>query len=125
MVVIFLPATVLTGVTQERMATPSTCTVQEPHCATPQPYLVPVRPAFSRIAHNSGVSGSTSRLCAWPLIVSEIIAILPWGNWCALLPRRALGANLACECSNAKQHIFDRAGNKRWCVAQCACGDMD
>jgi len=31
-----------------------------PHCAMPQPYLVPVRPTFSRIAQSSGVSGSTS-----------------------------------------------------------------
>ena len=59
MVVIFLPSTALTGTEHERMATPSTCTVQAPHCATPQPYLVPVRPTFSRIAHSSGVSGST------------------------------------------------------------------
>jgi hypothetical protein len=25
---------------------PSTCTVQAPHCAMPQPYLVPVRPTY-------------------------------------------------------------------------------
>ena len=60
MVVMRLPATELTGIEHERTAAPSMCTVQEPHCATPQPYLVPVRPTFSRIAHNSGVSGSTS-----------------------------------------------------------------
>jgi len=35
MVVMFLPATALTGIAQERTAAPSICTVQEPHCATP------------------------------------------------------------------------------------------
>jgi hypothetical protein len=30
-------ATWLTGVTQERVATPSTSTVQAPHCDSPQP----------------------------------------------------------------------------------------
>ena len=48
MVVICLPAAALTGSEQERIATPSTCTVQAPHWAMPQPYLVPVRPTCSR-----------------------------------------------------------------------------
>ena len=55
MVVIFLPAAALAGNEQERVATPSTWTVQAPHWAMPQPYLVPVRPTFSRIAQSSGV----------------------------------------------------------------------
>ena len=62
MVVIFLPATALTGMTQERTAAPSMCTVQAPHWATPQPYLVPVRPTCSRMTQSSGVLGSTSTL---------------------------------------------------------------
>src|SRR5262249_43892696 len=45
------------------------CTVQAPHWAMPRPYLVPVRPTSSRIAHNSGVLGSTSTSCAVPLMV--------------------------------------------------------
>ena len=60
MVVIFLPSTALSGSEHERIATPSTCTVQAPHCAMPQPYLVPVNPIFSRNTHNSGVLGSAS-----------------------------------------------------------------
>jgi len=48
------------GRTQLRVATPSMCTVHAPHCATPQPYLVPVSPSCSRITHRSGVSGSAS-----------------------------------------------------------------
>ena len=41
----------------------------------PQPYLVPVRPIFSRIAHSSGVSGSTSTSKALPLIVRLAIRL--------------------------------------------------
>src|SRR5262245_23382703 len=60
--------------TQERTAAPSRCTVQAPHCAMPHPYLVPVRPACSRIAHNSGVLGSTLRSTVFPLIVNRAMA---------------------------------------------------
>src|ERR1700736_3900670 len=86
MVVICLPAASLTSTPQERIATPSIWTVQAPHCAMPQPYLVPVRPIFSRIAHSSGVSGSTSTSKALPLIVRfAIVGPLdglprPWGD---------------------------------------------
>ncbi len=75
MVVICLPAASLTVTPQERVATPSIWTVQAPHCAMPQPYLVPVRPTFSLIAQSSGVSGSTSTLTDFPLIVRFAIAI--------------------------------------------------
>src|SRR5665811_1834323 len=73
-VVICLPVASLTGTLQERTAMPSIWTVQAPHCAMPQPYLVPVRPIFSRIAQSSGVSGSTSTSNALPLIVRFAIA---------------------------------------------------
>ena len=72
--VICLPAASLTGTPQERIATPSIWTVQAPHCAMPQPYLVPVSPTFSRIAQSSGVSASTSTLIVLPLIVRLAIA---------------------------------------------------
>src|ERR1035437_3161498 len=77
MVVICLPTAALTGNMQERTGAPSMCTVQEPHCATPQPYLVPVRPTCSRIAHNSGVAGSTSTSRVLPLIVRRAIEFPP------------------------------------------------
>src|ERR1700693_287799 len=77
MVVICLPTASLTTIPQERTATPSMWTVQAPHCAMPQPYLVPVRPTHSRIAHNSGVLGSMSTSCAVPLMVRRAIPILP------------------------------------------------
>ena len=60
MVVISLAPTVPTSTWQERVATPSMCTVQAPHCAMPQPYFVPVSPMVSRNTHSNGVSGSTS-----------------------------------------------------------------
>ena len=44
-------------------------TVQAPHWAMPQPYLVPWRPTTSRIAHNRGMSGSASSVVALPLSV--------------------------------------------------------
>jgi len=68
MVVTVLPATADSGVTQERVARPSTCTVQAPHWAMPQPNLVPVMPNCSRMTHRSGMSGSTSTVEALPLI---------------------------------------------------------
>ena len=74
MVVICLPAASLTDMPQDRIATPSIWTVQAPHCAMPQPYLVPVSPTFSRIAYSSGVSSSTSTLIDLPLIVRFAIA---------------------------------------------------
>ena len=77
MVVIFLPAAALTGIAQERTGAPSTCTVQAPHCATPQPYFVPVRPTCSRITHSSGVFGSTSTSWVLPLMVKRIMLSPP------------------------------------------------
>src|SRR6187549_297277 len=79
MVVTRLPRTADTGVTQARVATPSTCTVQAPHWATPQPYLVPVRPTCSRMTHRSGVFGSTSTFWDLPLTTRRIIRRSPGG----------------------------------------------
>ena len=59
----------------ERTARPSMSTVHAPHAAMPQPNLVPVRPSVSRIAHSSGVSGSTSTTRSLPLTVM-VIAIV-------------------------------------------------
>ena len=54
-------------VMQERVTPPSICTVQAPQSAMPQPNLVPVMPSTSRNTQSSGVSPSTSTLCAVPL----------------------------------------------------------
>src|ERR1051325_5632954 len=75
-VTILRPAHVDAGVTQDFTATPSTCTVQTPHWAIPQPNLVPVRLRTSRITQSRGISGSArSTVCFLPLIVREI-----WGK---------------------------------------------
>src|SRR5579872_4312086 len=76
MVVTDRPSARDTGATQERTASPSMCTVHAPHCAIPHPYLVPVRPRFSRMTHNSGVDGSTSRLTRLPFTEKAIISVL-------------------------------------------------
>src|SRR5205807_7433695 len=60
MVRTLLPATEPMSIWHERWAVPSTWMVQAPQRPAPQPYLVPVKPTWSRIAHNSGVLGSAS-----------------------------------------------------------------
>src|SRR5262245_51753789 len=55
---------------QERTTCPFRCTEQAPHCATPQPYLVPVRPTCSRMTHSSGVLGSACTSRVFPLMFS-------------------------------------------------------
>src|SRR4051794_17942753 len=73
MVVIFLPAAAEMGVTHERMAFPSRCTVQAPHRAAPQPNLVPVIPSVSRSAQRMGVPGSASSVWFRPLMLSVLM----------------------------------------------------
>ena len=60
MVITRLPETADTGVTQERMGTPSRSTVHAPHTANPQPNFVPVSPKVSRKAQSNGVAGARS-----------------------------------------------------------------
>ncbi len=78
MVVTLRPATAETGVTHERVARPSMCTVQAPHWAMPQPNLVPVMCSSSRITHSSGVSGSAWTVTARPLMVSWVDMDWSW-----------------------------------------------
>jgi hypothetical protein len=81
--VVTAPATSPTDVMQERTAAPSICTVQAPHCATPQPYFVPVRPITSRITHSRGISAGTSTAYAVLLTVSLIALERDLPEWCA------------------------------------------
>src|SRR5512140_2331908 len=62
------------GIEHERATVPLKCTEQAPHCATPQPYFVPVRPTCSRITHRSGVSASTLTSRVLPLMLSFAMA---------------------------------------------------
>src|SRR5215472_994038 len=71
----FRPETVETRVVQERVASPSTCTVQAPHSDMPQPNFVPVRPSVSRNTHKSGVSGATSTDRSFPFTVNEMASM--------------------------------------------------
>src|SRR6267143_2849166 len=56
-VVIDLPARDPTGVTHERVSTPSTRTEQEPHCARPQPNRGPCKSNSFERTYSRGVSG--------------------------------------------------------------------
>src|SRR4029453_16664819 len=58
------------GIEHERATPPLMCTEHAPHCATPQPYLVPVRPTCSRMTHSSGVSASACTSRTLPLMFS-------------------------------------------------------
>src|SRR5689334_18851351 len=60
----------LTAMEHERTTSPFRCTEHAPHCATPQPYLVPVRPTCSRMTHRRGVVPSTCTSRVLPLILS-------------------------------------------------------
>ena len=55
-VVIALPLTAATGVTQLRISFPSSSTEQAPHCASPQPKRGPCRCSSLCSTYNSGVS---------------------------------------------------------------------
>src|ERR1700720_842424 len=68
-VVIFFPATLETGVMQERVASPLMCTVHAPQSAMPQPNFVPGMLRVSRKTQSSGMSGLTSTDWALPFKV--------------------------------------------------------
>ena len=65
-----------TGVTQDRVGDPSTCTVQAPHNPAPQPNFVPVSASVSRNTQSSGVSGETLTFFSLPLTRSVMSAML-------------------------------------------------
>src|SRR5205814_3272769 len=73
MVVTLAPLTLPRVVLHERTALPLTCTVHAPHCAMPQPNLVPGRFSSSRITHRSGVLSSDCAETGFPLRVNETI----------------------------------------------------
>ena len=69
---------VLDPMLQDRIASPSRCTVQAPHNAMPQPNLVPVRCATSLNAHKIGISSATSSDCSLPLMFKIIMIDWPF-----------------------------------------------
>ena len=76
-VVISRPARLATGMMQDRTATPSTITVQAPHCAIPHPNFVPVKSSCSRKTQSSGVDGSTSMVFSTPFTKSVFAISAP------------------------------------------------
>jgi aerobic-type carbon monoxide dehydrogenase small subunit (CoxS/CutS family) len=65
-VVIALPLTAATGVTQERISLPSSSTEHAPHCARPQPKRGPCRCNSLCRTYRSGVSRLAVTLCTRP-----------------------------------------------------------
>src|SRR4029450_11573453 len=59
-----------TGIEHERATPPLMCTEHAPHCATPQPDLVPVRPPRSRMTAGGGVSAALCTSRTRPLMLS-------------------------------------------------------
>src|SRR6478672_2998804 len=87
-VVIALPLTAATGVTQERISLPSSSTEQAPHCARPQPNRGPCRWSSLCKTYNRGVS----RLALTPWVspftlILMLFAIVPPIHWA--LPSKA------------------------------------
>src|SRR5580658_6736540 len=75
-VVTLLPSTCETGVEHDRVATPSTCTVQAPHNPAPQPNFVPVSSSVSRNTQSNGVSGATFTFFSLPFTRSVKLVIV-------------------------------------------------
>src|SRR6266851_5104538 len=84
------------AVIHERVATPSTWTVQAPQSAMPQPNFVPVIPSTSRNTHKSGVSPSTSTVRSRPLTLIVVamgyLRACSRGSQCFERQRDALAA---------------------------------
>src|SRR5207249_463319 len=67
----------------ERTGWPSRCTVQAPHCAMPQPNLVPVSPRTSRSTQSSGMSSGAATSWSFPFTLIFITDPPPYPS-----PRR-------------------------------------
>src|SRR5205085_1777505 len=107
-VVIFFPATVCSGVLQERIASPFASTVHEPQKPRPHPNLVPAIPTSSRKTHKSGVSGGEETMCALPLIVRFV------GMARILSVKNALGVPfLVTNCVRRRRHPSPKACRRR------------
>src|SRR6476620_1162717 len=75
-VVIALPLTAATGVTQERISLPSSSTEQAPHCARPQPKRGPCRCSSLCRTYSRGVSRLAVTLCTRPFtLIFSLLAI--------------------------------------------------
>src|SRR6266480_6525329 len=76
-VVIALPLTAATGVTQLRISFPSSSTEQAPHCARPQPKRGPCRCSSLCRTYSNGVSSDAVTEGTRPLtLIFNLLAIL-------------------------------------------------
>src|SRR6266849_9619465 len=108
MVVIDFPTPALTGTWHERRGAPPIRTVHAPHCPSPQPYLLPVKPSSSRKTSNRGVSGGY--LTGYRLSLTSIsigFAMIP--------PRRKIFRPIRVydKCGKRPSHAPIRAANLR------------
>src|SRR5438552_7944769 len=94
------PATVPTGVTQERMAWPFTMTVQAPHCARPQPNFGPRSSRSSLSTYSNGVVGSRSNVCARPSTFRVMLLISILGGSGVVCSFSVLSDNDRAESAN-------------------------
>src|SRR5207247_10450926 len=77
MVVTFLPLAAESGITQERIGSPSRCTVHAPHCASPQPKCGLLILRSLRSAYRSGMLGSALTVADLPSTVNLMLAMKP------------------------------------------------
>src|SRR5262249_24319037 len=91
MVTMDFPAAAEIGVTQERRGAPSSKTVQEPHWPSPQPYLQPVKPRWSRRMVRRDVSGLDWIECRWPLTWSSMDSDMETPPQAAASPGSGIG----------------------------------
>src|SRR4051812_32741634 len=93
------------GVTQERTASPSRCTVQAPHSALPQPNLVPTSCISPRSTHSKGVSGSALTVEVLPLILIVVVMeLLSFFSFCSGQLERQAAQALAGQCEQRVRH---------------------
>src|SRR4029077_18912068 len=71
-----LSATVDSALPQDFSGRPSARTVQQPHCSSPQPNLVPLRPRWLRSTSSKGVSPLTATLTGFPFTVRLIAGMM-------------------------------------------------
>src|SRR5262245_7055585 len=90
MVVTALPCTAESGITQERTGSPSRCTVQAPHCASPQPKWGLLSLRLLRRAYKSGMFGSALTDTGLPSTTNLTVAMVA--------PRGAMRAVLRESC---------------------------
>src|SRR5712692_10420074 len=101
MVMMLFPETCETGVEQERIGAPSTCTVQAPHKPAPHPNFVPVSSSVSRRTQSKGVSGETLTFFSLPFTRSVTSAMLVQSRL----------SSLVCDLDN---HRTEPAGKWEW-----------